>query len=280
MALSLHDDTGRMTRQTEQPRPKSPAEISVLAEGGAILRRALEAVADAAQPGVTGRELDRCAEHALRARGAAPSFKGYHGGDTRAFPASLCVSVNNAIVHGLPDDTPLTAGDVVGLDLGARYKGLFTDTATTIIVGGRGAPEAERLIAVTREALAAGIAAAQVGATVGDIGAAVQRVVEHAGFAAVRDLTGHGVGYAVHEAPRVPNVGRPGQGERLVEGLVLAIEPMVIASRNHQVRVAADGWTVLSAHDALTAHEEHTVAMTEAGPRVLTTVENRSTLTS
>lgn len=259
-----------MTRDTEQPRPKSPKEISALAEGGALLRRALEAVVAAARPGVTGIELDRLAEQTLRARGAEPSFKGYQGGDKREFPAALCVSVNNAIVHGPPNDTPFKAGDVVGLDLGTRYCGLFTDTATTVIVGGKGTVEAERLIVVTRAALAAGIAVVRIGATVGDIGSAVQRIVEQAGFAVVRDLTGHGVGYAVHEPPRIPNVGTPGTGDILVDGLVIAIEPMVIASRNHRVRVAADGWTVLSADDALTAHEEHTVVVTANEGRVLT----------
>lgn len=253
------------------PRPKSQTEIERLAAGGQVLARALATVVAAARPGATGRELDRLAEETLRAAGAEPSFKGYAGKDGRPFPASLCVSVNSAVVHGLPTDEPLAAGDVVGLDLGAKYQGFYTDSATTIVVGGKGSAEAERVIRATREALAAGIAAARTGGTVGDIGAAIQQVAEAAGFSVVRDLTGHGVGYAVHEPPRVPCTGTPGEGERLAEGLVLAIEPMVIAGKNHRVRVAPDGWTVVADDAVLTAHEEHTVVVTASGPQILTT---------
>ena len=256
-----------MTRDI--PTQKSPEEIARLARGGAILRTVLEEVAALARPRVTGNELDAEAERRLRAAGAEPSFKGYAGGNGKMFPASLCVSVNSAIVHGVPTDEPLQEGDVVGLDLGCRYQGLFTDTALTILIG-TGTAEAEKLLSVTREALRAGIAAIRPGATTGDIGAAVQRIVEEAGFAVVRDLTGHGVGYTVHEAPRIPNYGRRGKGAALVEGLVLAIEPMVIASKNHAVRVAEDGWTVLAADPVLAAHEEHTVVVTRDGARILT----------
>lgn len=258
-----------MRRSAETPRVKTPEEIAILAEGGAILKRALRAVVEAARPGVTGKDLDRLAEEQLRAAGAEPSFKGYRSKDERPFPASLCVSVNSAIVHGLPTDAPLKDGDVVGLDLGARYQGLYTDTATTVIVG-KGTPEAERLIAVTKAALQAGIAAVRPGATTGDIGAAIQRTAEAAGFSVVRDLTGHGVGYAVHEPPRVPCFGAPGTGEKLVEGLVIAIEPMVIAGPVSRVTVADDGWTVVAADPVLTAHEEDTIVVTRDGARVLT----------
>lgn len=251
-------------------RAKTQEEIERLAAGGAILQSALAAVVAAALPGVTGTELDHLAESRLRALGAEPSFKGYPGSDGKAFPGSLCVSVNSAVVHGPPGAVPLAAGDVVGLDLGARYQGLFTDAATTVIVG-KGSPEAVRLVAVTAEALRAGIAAVRPGATTGDIGSAVQAVVERASFAVVRDLTGHGVGYAVHEPPRLPNFGRKGEGVTLIEGLVLAIEPMVIASKNHAVQIAPDGWTVVAADPgALTAHMEHTVVVTARGARVLT----------
>lgn len=260
-----------MARLAERSRPKTKEEIEILAAGGAILRRALDAVVAAATPGVTGSALDRMAERLLREAGAEPSFKGYRGSDGRTFPTALCVSVNSAIVHGVPTNEPLRDGDVVGLDLGCRYQGLFTDTATTVIVG-QGTPAAERLLRVTRDALAAGMAAARAGATTGDIGAAVQRVVEYAGYAVVRDLTGHGVGYAVHEPPRIPNFGRRGEGERLREGQVIAIEPMVIASRDHRVQVAEDNWTVVASGGALTAHEEHTVAVTREGVRVLTKI--------
>lgn len=250
-------------------KPKSAAEIERLARGGTILRTVLEEIAVLARPGGTGNELDAEAERRLRAAGAEPSFKGYASGEAEPFPAALCVSINSAVVHGLPTDEPLREGDVVGLDLGCRYEGLFTDTALTVIVG-TGTAEAEKLVAVTRAALAAGISVVRPGATTGDIGAAVQRVVEDAGFAVVRDLTGHGVGYAVHEGPRIPNYGRPGEGAKLVPGLVIAIEPMVLASKNHAVRVAEDGWTVLAADPVLAAHEEQTVAVTNDGVRILT----------
>lgn len=248
---------------------KSPQEIELLTRGGALLRRVLEEVAALAQPGTTGAQLDREAERRLRAAGAEPSFKGYAGEYGKPFPAALCVSVNNAIVHGVPTEEPLHEGDVVGLDLGCIYKGLYTDTAMTVIVG-RGLPVAVRLITVTRQALAAGIAAVRPGSTTGDIGAAIQRVIESAGFSVVRDLTGHGVGYAVHEDPRVPNYGHPGEGTTLAEDLVIAIEPMVIAGKDDSVRIAEDGWTVLAADAALTAHEEHTIAVTKDGARILT----------
>lgn len=249
---------------------KTPAEIERLAVGGAILRSALETVVGQVRPGVSGRELDDLAERTLRAAGAEPSFKGYPGSNGKVFPSTLCVSVNSAVVHGLPTDLPLLEGDVVGLDIGARYQGLFTDMATTVIVG-KGSPEAERLIAVTKKALAAGIAEVRPGATTGDIGSAVQVVVEQEGFSVVRDLAGHGVGYAVHEPPRVPNFGRRGDGSQLFENLVIAIEPMVIAGNNEAVRVAPDGWTIVAAEPgALAAHMEHTVAVTADGARVLT----------
>lgn len=250
-------------------KPKSPEEIERLGLGGAILASALAAVAAAARPGVTGVELDRLAEETLRASGAEPSFKGYQGSNGKTFPGALCVSVNSAVVHGPPTDTPLEEGDVVGLDLGARFQGLFTDTATTIIVG-KGSKEAERLVEVTATALKRGISAARPGATTGDIGAAVQAAAEAAGFSVVRDLTGHGVGYAVHEPPRVPNFGRRGEGTRLFPGLVLAIEPMVIAGSNHAVKVLQDGWTIVAEEPVLTAHMEHTVVVGDSGARVLT----------
>lgn len=249
--------------------PKSPEEIERLARGGAVLRRVLEELAAMVKPGVTGQELDREAERRLRAKGAEPSFKGFTSGKGKPFPATLCVSANRAIVHGLPTPDPFQEGDLVGLDLGCRYEGLYTDTALTMIVG-RGTAEAARLLEVTRAALAAGIAVVRPGSTTGDIGAAIQRVVDQAGFSVVRDLTGHGVGYAVHEPPPVPNFGRPGSGTALVEGLVLAIEPMVVASSKSGVRLGADGWTVFAAASALTAHEEHTVVVTKDGVRILT----------
>ena len=248
---------------------KSPEEVERLARGGAILRRVLEEVALLARPGATGKQLDEEAEKRLRAHGAVPSFLGYVSSGERAFPASLCVSVNSAIVHGVPTDQPFAEGDVVGLDLGCRFEGLYTDTATTIAIG-EVTPGAERLLAVTKKALAEAIAIVHPGVKTGDIGATVQAIVEKEGFSVVRDLVGHGVGYEVHEEPSIPNFGKRGEGIALPEGAVIAIEPMVVAGK-HQVEVAPDGWTVVAKDGTLTAHEEHTVAVTKEGARVLTT---------
>jgi methionyl aminopeptidase len=249
---------------------KTAAEIASLARGGAILRTVLEDLAALAKPGVTGSALNVEAEKRLRARGAEPSFLGYAptGKPEDAFPASLCVSVNEAIVHGMPNDVPFRSGDIVGLDLGCVYEGFYTDTALTMGIG-RVAPQAKKLIAVTRQALASAIAIVRPGIRTGDIGATVQELVEAEGFSLVRDLTGHGVGYAVHEDPRIPNFGRRGEGTLLEEGMVIAIEPMVFVGK-HEIEVAADGWTIVSKDRTLGAHEEHTVAITNTGARVLT----------
>lgn len=253
---------------------KTPQEIETLAEGGAILAEILAGVAAAVKPGVTSRELDALARALIAQRGARPSFLGYvpkgHQGSLtqRGFPAALCVSVNEAVVHGLPTEIPLCPGDVVGLDLGIVYQGLYLDSACTVPVG-EVSREAQRLLAVTKRALELGIEAASVGRTTGDIGAAIQRYVEGNGFGIVRALVGHGVGYDVHEEPAVPNYGVPGKGEKLVEGLVIAIEPMVVHG-NADVITADDGWTVKTVGGGLAAHEEHTVAITAQGPRVLT----------
>ncbi len=249
-------------------RPKKPEEIETLAAGGAVLAEILDALSAAVKPGVTSHELDMVARALIQQRGARPSFLGYAPKGRRGFPAALCVSVNEAVVHGLPTGVPFVEGDIVGLDLGIVYRGLYLDSAHTVPVG-KVSDAAQRLLEVTSRALAIGIEAAGVDKTTGDIGAAIQRYVEGSGFAVVRALVGHGVGYSVHEEPAVPNYGVPGQGVRLVEGLVIAIEPMV-AQGSAEVLTAEDGWTVKTAGGGLAAHEEHTVLVTATGPRVLT----------
>lgn len=251
-------------------RLKSEADITTMSKGGAILAEILRQVTNAAVPGVTPHELDQLSRDLIARYGTIPSFLHYsgHKGEP-GFPAALCVSVNEGVVHGLPGMTPLQQGDVVGLDLGLIYEGLFLDHATTVGIG-KVSPEAERLIRVTREALQRGIAAARSGNRIGDVGAAIQQYVEGEGLAVVRQLVGHGVGYAVHEPPKVPNFGRAGKGEELTPGLVIAIEPMVVMG-DPMVRTASDDWTVITVDGGLAAHEEHTVAVTENGPRILTT---------
>lgn len=251
-------------------RLKSHADIERLARGGAILAEVLDELVREAKAGVTPRQLDTRARELLRARRVRPSFLDYAPRGHQPFPAALCVSVNHAVVHGLPNDVSFKEGDIVGIDLGLVYDGLYVDGARTTGVG-RVERGASRLMAVTREALRRGVAQARVGQTTGDIGAAVQEYVEQNGFYVVRALVGHGVGYAVHEDPRVPNFGAPGSGVRLEEGLVIAIEPMVTVG-GAEVVTGADGWTVETKGGGLAAHEEHTVAVTAAGPRVLTRV--------
>jgi methionyl aminopeptidase len=216
--------------------------------------------------GVSTGELDRLAEARTRELGAVPAFKGYLG-----YPASVCISVNEEVVHGIPSETRiLRDGDLVGLDFGAILGGFHGDAAETVLVG-RGSEEAERLVAATREALAAGVAAALPGGRLGDIGAAVQRSAEASGFSVVREFVGHGIGRKLHEPPQVPNFGEPGTGAWMRPGLVLAIETMVNAGLPG-VRTLADGWTAVTEDGRLSAHFEHTVAVTEAGPEILTRV--------
>ena len=242
---------------------KTPGEIDAMAASGAVLARAHEAIAAAIAIGVTTAELDAIAEQTIRDAGATPAFKGYHG-----FPGTICPSVNDQVVHAIPGDYALAEGDLISVDCGAVLDGWVSDSARTYVVGS-GNVGALRLSQVTRESLAAGIAAATVGNHIGDIGHAVQTVVEAAGFSCVETLVGHGVGRSMHEPPNVPNFGTPGTGEPLVEGLVIAIEPMVNAG-GPDVMLAPDGWTVATKDGTLSAHWEHTVAITAAGPRILT----------
>jgi methionyl aminopeptidase len=244
---------------------KSPREIDVMAQGGRILGRALATLREAVRPGVTTLQLDQLAEEFIRSHdGATPAFKGLYG-----FPGSVCISVNHEIVHGIPSKKrTLTEGDIVSLDVGVKYEGLYTDSAVTVGVGEISA-EDQRLLDVTRESLDAGIAAAAPGNHVGDIGHAVQTVVERAGFAVVRELVGHGVGHGPHEDPQVPNHGKPKRGTKLSPGLTIAIEPMVNAGLPG-TRTLNDRWTVVTVDGRRSAHFEHTVAVTDDGPRVLT----------
>ena len=246
-------------------RLKTAADIEAIGRAGEIVGGVLALVEDNVAPGVTTADLDRLAEEYIRGYdGAKPAFKGLYG-----FPATLCTSVNEEVVHGIPTRSrALEDGDLVGVDVGVELDGLFADAAVTVPVG-EPAAETERLLAVTRQALAAGVREARAGRRTGDVGAAVQKVVEDAGFSVIRELVGHGVGFAAHEEPHVPNYGRRGEGVRLDEGLVIAIEPMVNVGERH-IRTLDDGWTVVTADGTLSAHFEHTVAVTSEGPKILT----------
>lgn len=242
---------------------RSAAELATMREAGRITAAALRAVGDAVAPGVTTGELDEIAVEVIRAAGARAAFLGYHG-----FPATICASLNREVVHGIPGRRKLSSGDILSVDVGAVIDGYFGDAARTFAVGSV-SKEAGRLLAATREALEAGIACCVPGKRLGDIGAAVQKAAEGAGFSVVREYVGHGIGRAMHEDPQVPNYGSPGKGPVLLAGMVLAIEPMVNAGAP-DVRQLADGWTVVTADGSLSAHFEHTVAVTEKGPWVLT----------
>jgi methionyl aminopeptidase len=244
---------------------KTPDEIAAIGRSGAILAALFEAIRPEVQPGRTTADLDRFAEEFITSHeGALPAFKGLYG-----FPASLCISVNHEVVHGIPSSKRvLEEGDVVSVDGGVRLDGWYADAAVTLPVGEVDA-QTDKLLQATQEALAAGIAQAVSGNRLGDIGHAVQTTAEAAGFSVVRDLVGHGIGRDPHEEPQVPNFGKPGKGLVLQEGMVLAIEPMVNAGLPG-VRTLADRWTVVTVDRRLSAHFEHTVAVTAAGPRILT----------
>ena len=246
---------------------KSPREIDTMAAGGAIVAETLALVARHTTPGVATAELDRIAEEFIRSHpGARPSFKGLYD-----FPATLCTSINQEVVHGIPSPKRvLKEGDVLSVDVGVWLDGLHADSAATFPVGKISA-DSERLLRVTQEALAAGIAQARAGNHVGDIGHAVQTVAEGAGYAVVRELVGHGIGSSFHEEPQVPNYGKPKRGPRLVAGMTIAIEPMLNVG-TPDVRTLEDKWTVVTADGSLSAHFEHTVAVGENGvaPRILT----------
>jgi methionyl aminopeptidase len=248
---------------------KSAAELEKMRAANQLVARVLEALGPLVVAGATTAEIDREAERLVRDAGAVPAFKGYRG-----YPATVCASVNDEVVHGIPSGRPLKTGDILSLDMGVKLDGFYGDCAVTFPVG-RVTPEVERLLRVTRDSLMRGIAQARVGGRVSDIGHAVQASVESHGFSVVREFVGHGIGAQLHEEPQVPNYGPAGRGARLAEGMVLAIEPMVNMGRP-QVKVLSDGWTAVTVDGSWSAHFEHTVAITAAGPWVLTELPSAS----
>jgi len=242
---------------------KSAGELAIMRKAGRVVAVTLAALARQVRPGITTLELDRLAESTIRAQGATPSFKGYRG-----FPASVCVSVNEEVVHGIPGKRVLREGEIVSLDVGAIFEGMQGDAALTVPVG-QVSTRMQTLMRVTQVALAAGIQEARVGNRLGDISAAIQKVAEGAGFSVVREYGGHGVGHSMHEDPHIPNWGQAGAGILLKAGMTLALEPMVNAGK-YQVRVKPDNWTVVTVDGQPSAHFEHTVAITEGEPEILT----------
>jgi len=247
---------------------KSQSEIETIAEGGALLRDILYKAAALVRPGISTWDLNEFAEKQIYAIGGTPAFKGY-GPKKNPYPAGLCTSVNDQVVHGIPSrDVILKSGDVIGLDIGMEYKGLFTDTAITVPVG-QVSDEAKKLIETTKKSLDAAIALAKPGNKIGDLGFVMQSTAEKNGLNVVRDLVGHGVGYEVHEDPAVPCYGKKGQGIELKEGMVLAIEPMIVTGE-YFLQTEDDGWTISTVDGSLSAHFEHTIAITKSGARILT----------
>ncbi|MDP3014608.1 MAG: type I methionyl aminopeptidase [Candidatus Subteraquimicrobiales bacterium] len=242
---------------------KSRREIELMRETGRIVAEALEEAQSLIKPGVKTKDIDNHIENLIRKRKGEPAFKGYRG-----FPAASCISINEGVVHGIPGEHRLKEGDIVSIDVGVKFKGYFGDAARTFPVGNV-SKEALRLIEVTRQALDSGIYVCRVGNRVSDISHAVQTVAERAGYSVVRDFVGHGIGQNMHEDPPIPNYGKPGQGSILEEGMVFAIEPMVNAG-DYQVEVLPDGWAVVAKDKSLSAHFEHTVAITTDGPMILT----------
>lgn len=241
---------------------KTPDEIAVMAKASRVVAEALAVLKNAVRPGITTDELDRLAESEICARGAIPAFKGY-----RNYPKTLCASVNEQVVHGIPSKRTLKEGDIVGLDLGAIVGGFYGDSAVTVAVG-RIEEKAAALVRITEESLALAIEQARVGNRLSDISHAVQRHVEAAGYSVVTEFVGHGIGRQLHEEPQVPNYGKPGQGPRLQPGMVLAIEPMVNMGGS-AVRVLDDRWTAVTADGSLSAHFEHTIAIQPSGPALV-----------
>ena len=243
---------------------KTARELSVMKEACRISAGALKLIGTAIEPGVTTAELDRLAENYIRSQGAVPNFKGYNG-----YPATACISINNEVIHGIPTEKrKIKAGDIVSVDLGALFEGYHGDNAATFACGDI-SDEAQRLIDTTRQSLYEGIKMARAGGRIGDISFAIQSYVEARGYSVVRDFVGHGVGTSLHEAPEVPNFGTAGRGIRLLPGMTLAIEPMINMGKS-DVRIMPDGWTVLTKDGSLSAHFEHTVAITAEGPQIMT----------
>ena len=248
---------------------KSVREIEVLRRANVIVAEILDELKEKVAPGVTTLELDSLAEELTHKKKATPAFKGYKMAG-RVYPRSLCVSVNEEIVHGIPSDRVLKEGDIVGLDFGVIYEGFYGDSAVTVGVG-KPSEAAERLMRVTEEALYRGIEQLRDGKRLGDLSSAIQKTVESAGFSVVRAFVGHGIGKQLHEDPPVPNYGEPERGIRLKEGMVLAIEPMVNAG-SCEVQIKEDGWTAVTSDGSLSAHFEHSVAITQNGPYILSKI--------
>ena len=245
---------------------KSAAEIEAMASAGRVVVETLTLLGEHIRPGTTTAELDAVADEFIRSQGGVPTFKGYRG-----YPASICTSPNDMIVHGIPGPYALEEGDILSIDVGVTLGGYVADSAYTFAVGGID-PETERLLEVCQDALAAGVEQCQPGGRLSDISHAVQRVTEENRFSVVRALVGHGVGRSMHEDPQIPNFGPPGRGPELAPGMVFAIEPMINAG-GPDIQVADDRWSISTADGSLSAHFEHTVAVTEAGPRILTLAE-------
>lgn len=241
---------------------KLPDEIEKARASNRIVAEVLSKLREKVKPGVRTRDLDKFAEEIAQKRGAKPAFKGYHG-----YPYSLCISVNEVVVHGMPSERVLEEGDIVGLDFGVYYNGFFGDATITLPLG-KVSEKALKLIQVTEQSLYAGIEQARDGNRLGDISAAVQSTVEAAGYSVVRDFVGHGIGENLHEDPQIPNFGKKGRGIELKRGMILAIEPMVNAGK-YKVKVLPDGWTVITEDGSLSAHFEHSVAITDNGPDIL-----------
>jgi methionyl aminopeptidase len=251
---------------------KSAGELDQMARAGTIVVDTLALLGENVRPGMTTSELDRIADEFIRSRGGVPTFKGYRG--PYPYPASICTSANDVVVHGIPNEYALADGDILSVDVGVTLDGFVADSAYTFPVGDID-PEAERLLEVCNAALSAGIEQARASGRLTDISHAVQRVTEEAGFSVVRSLVGHGVGREMHEDPQIPNYGEPGRGPTLAPGMTLAIEPMITAG-GHEVVVRPDRWTIATADGSLAAHFEHTVAVTEDGPRILTAAAVRA----
>ena len=244
---------------------KRPEEIGKMRASSQIVAEVLNVVKEKVEPGVTTADLDRLAEELTRKKGALPAFKGYRG-----FPFSLCISVNSEVVHGMPSNRVLIDGDIISLDFGVNYKGYYGDAAITVPVG-HISDEASRLIKTTEEGLYHGIEEARAGNRLGDISSAIQVCIEQAGYSVVRDFVGHGIGKSLHEEPQIPNFGKKGRGIEIKTGMVLAIEPMVNEG-TYKVRVLDNGWTVVTQDGKLSAHFEHSVAITTNGPDILSMV--------
>ncbi len=247
---------------------KSPIELIAMREAGHVVAAAIQLLVSSLEPGMSTKRLDGIASREIRRLGASPAFKGYRG-----FPATICVSLNQEIVHGIPGGRIIREGDIVSLDVGAIVDGFYADAAVTAPMG-KVSPEAERLIEATRQSLEMGIRQAVVGNRVGDISVAVQGFAEGCGYGVVREYVGHGIGRALHEEPSIPNFGEPGKGPLLRPGMVIAIEPMLNVG-GWQTRVLEDEWTVVTADGTLSAHFENTIAITEEGPQVLTSLNGR-----